>query len=346
MMTGAIKSMNNCVRGYLHLNEKGGIIIYNDIEDDASFEGNTEEYINKLEFKEGEELDLQQEWDNFCDDFFNNWINTGNNFYRDVDDWADLSEEFNSKEMLWLLSETNKYWLDTVGDPLDTEMFEDEERTWNNIAYFWIRERSDIIKEFVLKKIQEKFDDWLEEQKEDGNYPLTCDICYRNKQICSYAACCNDKKFCGGCYKKIKKVEGCKVCPYCRGKLDHVSGEEDICNQTGFQDWLYKTSKMKPFIENKVINNCVRCNVEIRYRNTFRIINNDLVCEKCIATPSVIIKERKRVVRRKQEVVIETPFETWRRQMNNLQCELLYKAGRCYEHHQDCECHLEKDCEM
>jgi hypothetical protein len=246
-MRSAIKSMNNCVRGYLQLDDIGDVVKYTEIDDDASFEGNTEGYINKLEFnfKDPDEFDLDEEWDNFCDYFFNNWITTGNNFYRDVDDWADLSQEFNSKEMIWLIKMLNDYWLESVGDPLalDNEMFEDEERLWNNIAYYWIRESSDVIKEFVLKKIQEKFNQWLAELKNEGNYRLTCDLCYENKPIHSYAACCNDKKFCGGCYKKIKKVEGCKECPFCRGKLDHVSGEEDICNQTGFQDWLYKIRK-------------------------------------------------------------------------------------------------------
>ena len=262
MMTGAIKSMNNCVRGYLQLSCID-VVKYTEIEDDASFEGNTEEYINKLEFKEGEELDLDEEWDKFCDHFFND-----NSFYRDVDDWADLSSEFNSKEMIWLLNETNKYWINTVGDPLDTDMFADEKDVWNNIAYYWIRERSDGIKFFILEEIEVKFNNWLEEQKEDGNYPLTCDICYRNKQIETYAACCNDKKFCGSCYKKIKG----KLCPFCRGDINHAVGDDEVCNKTGFEDWSKK--------------------------------------------------------------------------MNSLQAELLYKAGRCYEHHQDCECHLEKDCEM
>ena len=282
-MTGAIKSMNNCVRGYLQLSCID-VVKYTEIEDDASFEGNTEEYINKLEFKEGEELDLDEEWDKFCDHFFND-----NSFYRDVDDWADLSSEFNSKEMIWLLNETNKYWINTVGDPLDTDMFADEKDVWNNIAYYWIRERSDGIKFFVLEEIEVKFNNWLEEQKEDGNYRLTCDICYRNKQIETYAACCNDKKFCRDCYRKIKRNEDGKECPFCRGKLDLSLGDA-VLGHVDYQNWT----------------------IEIR----------------------------------KSHHVVLTPFDSWRRKMNSIQAELLYKAGRCYEHHQDCECHLEKDCEM
>jgi hypothetical protein len=235
----AIKSMNNCVRGYLHLEEKGGIIIYNDIGE------NTEEYINKLEFKEGEELDLQQEWDKFCDEFFNDWINTGNNFYREVDD---LAREFNSREMIYLIKMVNDYWLETTGEPFDLAEA-DEEKIWNNIAYAWIRVRSDNIRDFVLKKIQEKFDEWLEEQKEDGDYPLSCDICYRNKLIETYAACCNDKKFCGGCYKKLKG----KLCPFCRGEITHTLGDDEICNKTEFQDWLFKFNRINPYIVNKEI---------------------------------------------------------------------------------------------
>jgi len=272
----AIKSMNNCVRGYLHLDDEAGIINYY-IDDNNSFEGNAKKYINELEFENPDKFDLDDQWDNFVEKFFN----ANESFYKHCERWIDLAEEFNSKEMIWLLKEVNKYWLETLDDNLKLEEI-NEEQIWNCIAYYWIRERSDNTKFFVLKKIQEKFDEWLEEQKDDGDYPLSCDICYRNKQIETYAACCKDKKFCGGCYKKLKG----KLCPFCRGEIDHAVGDDEVCNKTGFQDWLFKMNKIKPYIEKKKI-----------------------------------------VVRRKQDVVVETPFQVWRRKMNYVEGQLLYKMG-------------------
>jgi len=302
-MRSAIKSMNNCVKGFLHLTDIGNGFQFAG-EDEIGFEGNAEGYIKKLEFKEGAELDIDEEWDGFCDELFNNWNNTNYNFYKDVDGWADLAQEFNSKELIWLLSETNKYWLDTVGDPLDTEMFDDEELLWNNISYYWIRMRSDEIKAFILKKIQEKFDEWKEEQKEDGNYRLTCDICYRNKQIKTYSACCNDKKFCGGCYKKLKG----NPCPYCRGEIDHKVGDDDIRGQPDFQDWMKEMTG-------------------IEYE---------------LKTSRFVVK--KKIIKRKRELmaVIETPLETWKNKIERVCCELLYNAGKCYNHYNGCYCHYEK----
>jgi hypothetical protein len=249
----AIKSMNFCVGGYLHLDNDGDIIKYPEIEDDASSSGNTEGYINKLEFnfKDPDEFDLDEEWDKFCEVFFNDWCNTGNNFYEDVDDWADLSCQFNSKEMIYLIKMVNDYWLETTGDPFDLEEA-DEEKIWNCIAFAWIRQRSVVIKKFVLNKIQEKFDEWLEEQNGEDNYPLTCDICYRNKQIQTYAACCNDKKFCGECYKKLKG----KLCPFCRGEISHSVGDDEVCNQTGFEDWLFSINKSLYLIKMGCFKNC------------------------------------------------------------------------------------------
>jgi hypothetical protein len=285
--------MNLCIRGYLNLVDDGNSIKYSVDDEDQYFEGNFEEYINKLEFKEGQEFDLDEEWDKFCNEFFND----GNNFYREVEDWADFSCQFNSKEMIYLIKMVNDYWLETTGEPFDLAEA-DEEKIWNCIAYAWIRVRSDNIKFFVLEKIQEKFNEWLEEQKEEeGKHRLTCDICYENKPIETYASCCNDKKFCERCYKKIKKDEdGIKVCPYCRGNLDHDCGEEEICKQTDFQEWLSKMFCVFTRIRNKVISNCVKCNVEIGYKCWVRIKGDDFVCKKCFETKPV--PEKKKIVRR------------------------------------------------
>jgi hypothetical protein len=170
---------------------------------------------------------------------------------------------------------------------------------------------------------------------------LSCDICYRNKPIETYAACCNNKKFCRACYKKLQK----KSCPFCRGKIEHDVGEDEICIQTGFQDWLYKISKLKPRIENRVVSSCEKCNVDIRFRDLCRntVVANKIWCKKCIETPPSVPEKKKIVKRRIVNEAVEPPFQTWRRKINSLQCELLYKAGRCYEHHQDCKCHLEEE---
>ena len=232
MTKSVIKSMNLCIREYLHLVDVGNSIKYIVSDEDQYFEGKCEEYINKLEFKE-EEFDLDEEWDKFCNVFFNE-TDTGNNFYREVDDRADFSCQFNSNEMIYLIKMVNDYWLETTGEPFDLEEA-DEEKIWNCIAYTWIRERSDNIKFFILQEIEVRFVTWLEEQTEDeGKHRLTCDICYRNKQITTYSACCNDKKFCGGCYKKLKG----NPCPFCRGEIDHKVGDDDVRGQTYFQDWL------------------------------------------------------------------------------------------------------------
>jgi hypothetical protein len=293
--------MNNCIAGYLHLDVCTNIEFFETSDFDDGFEGNTKEYIDKLEFSKSGKFNLDEEWDNFCDHFFNNW-NAEISFYRELDGWVDVADEFNSKEMIWLLRETNKYWLNTGGSPYthdevsgacDEGMFEDEERLWNNIAYYWIRERSDNIKAFVLKKIQERFDEWLEDQKDEGNYPLSCDICYKNKPIETYTACCNDKKFCGPCYKKVQK----KPCPFCRGQLNHKIDEDIVCDKPGFQDWLFKFKNVQPFIK------------------------------------------KRRIIRLQKKNI--PPFQRWKERIMEVNSELLYKAFRCWHHKWGCRCHLE-----
>lgn len=151
-MRSAVESMNKCIQGYLHLNI-GGIVKYSEFDDEK---GNAENYINEIKFKEGEKLDLEEEWNKFCDFFFNDWTGTYNNFYVYIDDCMNLSSEFNSKEFIYLFKETNSYWIELVGEPLDIDN-KDEESIWNCIAYYWIREKSEEIKNFITKKIQDKF---------------------------------------------------------------------------------------------------------------------------------------------------------------------------------------------
>lgn len=226
-MIGAIKSMNNLFGWYLGLNLDGDVAY----EYDCEITGKTELYIDKLEFDDDDDFDLNEEWDKFCDKFFND---DTYNFYKSVDDWSDFADEFNSREMIWLINETNKFWIELTGEPLPHECFA-EERLWNNIAYCWIREHSENIKSFVMKKIQEKFDEWKDELKtEKENYRLSCDICFTHKQIHSYSACCVDKKFCRTCFKKLKD----KPCPYCRGKITHkIYVDDERGCQCSYFDW-------------------------------------------------------------------------------------------------------------
>jgi hypothetical protein len=281
-MRSADNKMNNCIRGYLTLDDIGDVVKYTEIDDDDE-EGNTEGYINKLEFKVGDEFDLDEEWDNFCDYFFINRNNTGNNFYKDVDDRVVLAQEFNSKEMLWLLNKTYKYCIESFecNNPFYShDVFEDEERIWNNIAYYWIRERSDVIKEFVLKKIEYRFDEWLEEQNNGVNHRLTCDICYEKKQIHTYASCCNDKKFCGGCYRKIKRNEDGKECPFCRGKLDLSLGDAllGLDLRTPFEPkvaWLESWKRKMNSIQAELLYNEGRC-----YEHHQDLNQVEMLCEK------------------------------------------------------------------
>jgi hypothetical protein len=188
-----------------------------------------------------------------------------------------------------------------------------EEAIWNCIAYVWIKDKSEDIRQFIEAKIQEKFDDWKADLADDGKHPLTCDICYQNKQIHSYAACCNNKKFCGACYKKIKVEFDWKVCPYCRGRLNHKAGNFDELIRADYNNkciiaWIEKFRHLKPYIENKIKD------------------------------------KKKKVVRRKKQLikVVETPFDSWKRKMNGVLGHLLYNAGQCYEHHQGCDCRCQE----
>ena len=210
------KQMKDFINMYLEIYKKDDNIEYcgDAPENDASFEGKTEQYINNLEFKEGEELDIDEEWDIFCDTFFYDWTDTGNSFFNDVEENTSFSEEFNSAELMWLLKECTKYLEDTCQDGNVGNLFKSEEHTWNSIAYFWIKEKSEDIKEFIMEKIQEQYEDCLDKD-DDVNNRLTCDICYQNKKIKCYTACCFDKKLCGSCFKKTQKKE----CPFCRGEM-------------------------------------------------------------------------------------------------------------------------------
>ncbi len=201
-MNTAIKSMNNCVQGYLHLTKDviGNIHYYDDYAD-GDTEGNAEEYIKNLEFKE-KELDLDEEWDKFCNEFFNDYRNTGNNFYREVDNCMDLSQEFNSTEMIYLLKETNNYFIELTEEPFN--LFEkDEEDIWNCIAYCWIRNKSNDIEKFIKSKIQDKFN---ELSNEKINFNICNPVCVpRGMNGTSDWKCCGYNSPCG-CYKYYKSL--------------------------------------------------------------------------------------------------------------------------------------------
>lgn len=141
-MNSATETMNNCIRWYLTSDE-------------------IETYINELEFNTSspDEFDIDEEWDKFCEIFFNDWCNTEKSFYCYNEDYL----KFNAKEMIWLIKMVNKYWLETTGNPFELTEERDDEDIWNCIAYAWIRERSDDIKADVLKNIQARYDEWMEE---------------------------------------------------------------------------------------------------------------------------------------------------------------------------------------
>ena len=211
------KQMKDFINMYLEIYKKDDYIEYcGDFpENDASFEGKTEQYINDLEFKEGEELDIDEEWYKFCEIFFNDWWDAGKSFFNDVEENTSFSEEFNSAELMMLLKEYTKHLEDTgMLQNAGLNLFLCEEHTWNTIAYFWIKEKSEDIKEFIMEKIQEQYEDYFEKD-DDVNNRLTCDICYQNKKIKCYTACCFDKKLCGSCFKRTQKKE----CPFCRGNM-------------------------------------------------------------------------------------------------------------------------------
>jgi hypothetical protein len=76
-------------------------------------------------------------------------------------------------------------------------------------------------------------DEWQKEKTPGIKHRLTCEICYENKPIETYTACCNDKKFCKGCYKKIKG----KPCPFCRGEMNHKILYQLCYREQEFQEW-------------------------------------------------------------------------------------------------------------
>ena len=213
-----IKKMEGFIKMYLEIDEEDDKIDYCGDFNDASFEGKTEQYINNLEFKECEELDIDEEWDKFCEIFFNDWWNEGNSFFKYVEKTTSFSEEFNSAELMLLLKEYTKLLEDTGMLQNVGNLFICEEQTWNTIAYFRIIEQCEDIKEFIMEKIQEQYEDCLDKD-DDVNNRLTCDICYQNKKIKCYTACCVDKKLCGSCFKRTQKKE----CPFCRNNMKHCA---------------------------------------------------------------------------------------------------------------------------
>ena len=171
-------------------------------------EGKTEKYVNSLEFKK-EELDINKEWNKYIQVLFNNYVE-GNNFYDDVEQNGEHMDcDFSSGDLIYMLREIKERYND---DALGS----DEDTTWNNIAYYRATQE-DKIKEFVMEKIKERYDDFWE--KDDVNNRLKCDICFENKKINAYTPCCFDKKLCGLCWKKIQY----NTCPFCRGRMNNGS---------------------------------------------------------------------------------------------------------------------------
>ena len=260
-MNYVIHTMNHLVGDeYLGICEDGDgvnhVLKYIAFEDDPYFVGCAEDYIKKLGFKEGEELNLDEEWEKFFDEFFNptDMGNEDKTFYKVVNEWNDLSREFNSEEMEWLKTRLNDYWILLNDEPYPFSE-SDEEKFWNSIAYVWIISRSSYsnnIKDFICGKIEDKFDEWQKEKTPGIKHRLTCEICYENKQIETYTACCNDKKFCKGCYKKIKG----KPCPFCRGEMNHKILDQLCYSEQEFQEWFSKMLRaVIKIIRNKATNN-------------------------------------------------------------------------------------------
>lgn len=186
-MNYVIQLMNLLVRDeYLGIYEDGDgvnhVLKYVAFENDPYFVGCAEDYIKKLGFKEGEELNLDEEWEKFLDEFFNptDMGDEDKTFYKVVNEWNDLSGVFNSEEMEWLKTRLNDYWILLNDEPYPFSE-SDEEKFWNSIAYVWIISRSSYnndIKDFICGKIEDKF----------IKHRLTCEICYENKPIETYAA--------------------------------------------------------------------------------------------------------------------------------------------------------------
>ena len=174
-------------------------------------EGRTEKYVNSLDFKEGQELDIDEEWSKYIQVFFNNFVE-GNNFYENEADYCGecFDDDFTASDLIYMLKEIREIY----GD--DDALGIDEETTWNNIAYYRASQEFKI-KEFVMEKIKERYDDFWE--KDDVNNRLKCDICFENKKINAYSPCCFDKKICGLCWKKIQY----NPCPFCRGQMNKGS---------------------------------------------------------------------------------------------------------------------------
>jgi hypothetical protein len=180
------------------------------------YEGKTEKYVNSLEFKEGQELDIDEEWSKYIQVFFNNYVE-GDNFYDNVEENGDHMDcYFTASDLIYMLKEIREIY----GD--DDALGIDEETTWNNIAYYRASQEFKI-KEFVMEKIKERYDDFWE--KDDVNNRLKCDICFENKKINAYTPCCVNKKICGLCWKKIQY----NPCPFCRGRMNN--GSEFLTNK-------------------------------------------------------------------------------------------------------------------
>ena len=80
----------------------------------------------------------------------------------------------------------------------------------------------------------------------------------------------NDKKFCGGCYRKIKRNEDGKECPFCRGKLDLSLGDAvlGLDLRTPFESWKRKMNSIQAEL-------LVRC-----YEHHQDLNQVEMLCEK------------------------------------------------------------------
>lgn len=196
---------------------------------DVFVDDNIELYYKLVVNEKGTLEELYDEFyeDVFIEKIFNSYL------YSFYEESKDILKRMKSNELIQLLNGFYKW--DEDKDYVDQNMFEEENKLWNILAYYVVK-TNDRIKNIYFDTFKEGYEDYIDTY----NYRYTtysripCGICFEHKTLHTGCSCCNNNYVCGNCYINID-IKKRNHCPFCRCKtmikefsVDTIEVDEEL----------------------------------------------------------------------------------------------------------------------
>jgi hypothetical protein len=186
-------------------------------------------YLDKINFKhlydtyyntDDDDIDItemiDESWDDFVNETFNEWENGDYNFYYWLTEirCENIDSIIPTSNLLVLLRDATTWFKEELEITLDVT--KSIETIINTLAYWAIRELDYCIlplKSYFNLEYLKRFDvlKIIEEYSESTETKLSCVICLEKKNIYTGCSCCNSAFVCAECYFKLENS-----CPLCR----------------------------------------------------------------------------------------------------------------------------------